>query len=238
MNDRVYVIAHNLDTLRRRITELAHAAGRNPGTIQLIAVSKTQPCEAVESAIKSGQQNFGENTIQDAMTKLPLFRDRPITWHFIGHLQTNKAKHIPGNFAWLHSLDSVKLATRLSHLLQEKHTTLNTLIEVNITRDPVKHGVVPEELMPLLEQLLKEALPALTLRGLMAMGPYPATEKEMRTTFATVRQLRDECADRFALPQFTELSLGMSGDYAEAIKEGSTMLRIGTAIFGERDYLE
>ena len=236
MNDGAQTIAQNLLTVRENIAEAAHAAGRTPDEVRLIAVSKTQPCEAVEAAIKAGQRDFGENTIQDAMTKLPLFRDRPITWHFIGHLQTNKTKHVPGNFAWLHSLDSLKLAVRLSHLLQEKHTTLNTLIEVNVTRDPNKHGVAPEALIPFLEELVKQNLPGLHLRGLMAMGPYPATEKEMREAFATVRQLRDDCIDRFALPHFTELSLGMSGDYAEAIKEGSTMVRIGTAIFGERDY--
>jgi len=236
MNTAADSIARNLERIKAEIADLARQTGRQPQDVRLIAISKTLPQGAIAAAVDAGQFEFGENTVQEALTKQPTFQNQPITWHFIGHLQSNKAKYIPGNFQWLHSLDSVKLAARLARLLREKNATLNALIEINITRDPKKHGIAPEELMPLVEQLLKEELNGLNLRGLMAMGPYPAQEKEMRAAFAAVRQLRDECINHFALPRFTELSMGMSGDYAEAIREGATMVRIGTAIFGERDY--
>jgi pyridoxal phosphate enzyme (YggS family) len=236
MDELASGIARNLAELRACIADLARAAGRQPGDVRLIAVSKTHPPEAIEAAIAAGQTEFGESTVQDALTKIPRFAARGAVWHFLGHLQSNKAKFIPGNFRWLHSLDSLRIAERLSRLAQEKSATVEALIEVNITRDPAKHGVAPEALAPLLDELLKAPLPGIQLRGLMAMGPYPATEPEMRAAFAAVRKLRDDCQQHFSLPQFTELSMGMSGDYAEAIKEGSTMVRIGTAIFGERDY--
>lgn len=151
-------------------------------------------------------------------------------------MQSNKAKFVPGHFSWIHSLDNFKLAQRVSRLAQENGVTINALIEVNATRDPKKHGVSPEGLLSLIEELLDDDLPGIALRGLMAVGPHPATEGEMRAAFAAVRELRDECQRRFGLSRFTELSLGMSGDYVHAIKEGSTMVRVGTAIFGERAY--
>jgi hypothetical protein len=229
-------IAANLAALKSRVAELASAAGRKPEDVRLIAVSKTHPRSAVEAAAAAGQHEFGENTVQDALTKIPHFANRGLIWHFIGHLQSNKAKFIPGNFQWLHSLDSTALAKRLSRFADEQDTRVECLIEVNITRDPAKHGLDPDSVFPLIEELLKEPLPGISLRGLMCIGPHPATETEIRTAFASLRKLRDECRTRFGLPAFTELSMGMSGDYAEAIKEGSTMVRIGTAIFGERDY--
>jgi pyridoxal phosphate enzyme (YggS family) len=236
MPDRAEIVARNLQRLRQTIADTAHAAGRNPEDVRLIAVSKTQPLAAIEAALAAGQQDFGENTVQEALEKIPHFEHRPVTWHFIGHLQSNKARFIPGNFSWLHSLDSAKLAGRLARLADERGVVIDTLIEVNITRDPRKHGVAPDALFPLLDQLAKESLPGVALRGLMAMGPQAAAEKEIRAAFASVRRLRDDAAQRLALPRFTELSMGMSGDYAAAIKEGSTMVRIGTAIFGERNY--
>lgn len=229
-------IAVNLGTLKSRVAELARSAGRKPEEIRLIAVSKTHPRSAVEAAAAAGQHDFGENTIQDALSKISHFAGRGLTWHFIGHLQSNKAKFIPGNFQWLHSLDSAALAQRLSRAAADKNMSVESLIEVNIARDPAKHGLDPDSVFPLIEELLKEPLPGISLRGLMCIGPHPATETEIRTAFASLRKLRDECRTRFGLPAFTELSMGMSGDYAEAIKEGSTMVRIGTAIFGERDY--
>jgi hypothetical protein len=229
-------IAANLERLRTSLTDAAHHAGRRPGDVKLIAVSKTQPPEAVAAAIAAGQRVFGENTVRDALTKIPHFAGQGLEWHFIGHLQSNKARFIPGNFAWVHSLTSVKLAQRLARLAQEQNTIVNTLIEVNITRDPAKHGVAPEDVTPLLDELLKANFTGIQLRGLMAIGPHPATESERRASFAALRKLRDDCAQRFALPGFTELSMGMSGDFIAAIQEGSTLVRIGTAIFGERDY--
>lgn len=225
-------IALNLARVRRDIADAASHAGRNPADITLIAVSKTQPATAVGAALAAGQQAFGENTIQDALTKVPLFPHAQ--WHFIGHLQSNKAKHIPGQFAWLHTLDSLPLAQRLARLTPPGVAPLNVLIEVNVTQDPRKHGVSPDALFPLLEALVAADLPNLALRGLMTIGPHPASEAQVRAAFARLRELRDAAAGRFALPAFTELSMGMSTDYLHAIQEGATMLRIGSAIFGSR----
>jgi hypothetical protein len=229
-------IAANLARVNESIRTAAQRAGRRPGEVRLIAVSKTQPPEAIAAAVAAGQRRFGENTVQDAMTKIPRFAAGQLEWHFIGHLQSNKARSIPGNFSWLHSLDSLRLAERVSRAAGEKQTTVNTLIEVNITRDPARHGIAPPDLESLIEQLLKAALPGLQLRGLMAIGPHPAGEPEIRAAFAAVRALRDRCQAKFPLPLFTELSMGMSGDYTEAILEGATLIRVGSAIFGERDY--
>lgn len=229
-------IRENLLHLRATIAEVAERAGRRAADVRLIAVSKTQPPESVAAAAAAGQRLFGENAVQDALTKIRALPNHSLQWHFIGHLQSNKAKFIPGNFAWLHSLDSLKLASRLARLARDRHATLNALIEVNITRDPNKHGIAPEQLAPLLEQLLTEDLVGICLRGLMAIGPRPATPDELRASFAGLRRLRDDSARRFALPGFTELSMGMSGDYVEAIQEGATFVRLGTAVFGNRNY--
>ena len=228
-------IIDNLERLRASLAQAALRAGRRPEDVKLIAVSKNQPAEAVAAAVAAGQRAFGENTAQEALTKIPGFAGQGLEWHFIGHLQSNKAKLVPGYFAWLHSLDSVKLAQRLAHLAREQNTTLSTLIEVNIARGPARHGVAAEHVAPLLDRLLKENLGGIELRGLMAIGPHPATGAERRAAFAAVRELRDDCMRRYALPDFTELSMGMSGDYAEAVEEGSTMVRLGTAIFGQRN---
>lgn len=232
----IETIAANLERLRATLADAAQRAGRHPADVKLIAVSKTQPAEAVAAAIAAGQRVFGESTVQDALTKIPQFAGQALEWHFIGRLQSNKARFIPGNFAWVHSLTSLKLAERLARLAQEQNTMINTLIEVNITRDPAKHGLAPEDVAPRLDELLKANLAGIPLRGLMAIGPHPATEFERRASFAALRKLRDDCVRRFALPGFTELSMGMSGDFVEAILEGSTMVRVGTALFGERNY--
>lgn len=229
-------IAANLERLRARLADSTHRAGRRPEDVRLIAASKTQSAAAIAAAVAAGQRLFGENTVQDALTKIPQFAGQALEWHFIGHLQSNKVRFMPGNFSWVHSLDSAKLAQRLARSAQTQNAAINTLIEVNITRDPAREGVMPETVAPLLDQLLKENLAGLTLRGLMAIGPHPATEAERRAAFAALRKLRDACHQQYALPGFTELSMGMSSDFVEAVAEGSTQVRIGTAIFGQRNY--
>jgi len=229
-------IASNLERVRAAIDSAAATAGRKAEEVKLIAVSKTHPLDAIETALHAGQLVFGESTVQEALTKIPHFLDSGLEWHFVGQLQSNKARFIPGNFLWLHSLDSVQLAQRLSRLAQRQQVKINTLIEINVTGDPKKHGVAPEKLIPLLDQLLTQDLPGIALRGLMTVGPYPASEAEIRAAYAALRRLRDTCQARFGLRDFTQLSMGMSGDYEEGIKEGSTMIRVGTAIFGTRDY--
>lgn len=229
-------ISSNLSLLRARIAELARASGRAANAVRLIAVSKTHPVDSLRAAFAAGQRDFGESTVQEALPKIAALAPHDIEWHFVGHLQTNKAKFVPGRFAWLHSLDSAKLAARLARAAQDNAARVNVLIEVNVTGDPAKHGVAPADLAPLLEAVLREAPTGILLRGLMTIGPYPSNEDETRRCFARLRELRDEQRAQFGLPDFTELSMGMSDDYAAAIAEGATMVRLGTAIFGTRTY--
>jgi len=236
MNQSVDTIASNLFHVRQSIAEVARTCTGSYDAIRLIAVSKGHHLSAIAAAIAAGQKDFGESTTQDALPKISQLENPSIDWHFIGHLQTNKAKFIPGNFSWLHSLDNLDLARKLSRRAQELSASINILIEVNVSRDPKKHGLTTEALPYFIEKYLKENFPALPLRGLMTIGPHEAPEKEIRACFASLRRLRDDCQRRFGLRDFTELSMGMSGDYMEAIKEGATMVRVGTAIFGESDY--
>lgn len=234
MND----IAARIARVRDTIDATARLCGRRTADIKLVAVTKGHSLAALRAAADAGQHAFGENTVQEALKKIPHFTDRSVEWHYIGHLQSNKAKSIPGNFSWIHSLDDAHLAQRLARTVLEKNTTIEALIEVNITGDTRKHGVAPAAVFPMLDRLLEDGCDGLRLRGLMTIGPHRATESELRTVFARLRALRDDCAQRLALPGFAELSMGMSGDYVEAIKEGATMLRIGTAIFGTREIAE
>ena len=232
--DSLPAISRHLAEITADIAHIARQSGRRADEVRLIAVSKTLPPACVAAAVAAGHHDFGESTLQDALTKIPAFAQYSLTWHFIGHLQSNKAKLIPGNFAWLHSLDSAALAERLSRQLQATGAQLQTLIEVNIMRDLNKHGISPTALFPLLDELLRAPLPGIALRGLMAVGPQRANEAEVRRAFAALRTLRDEVAQRYGLSGFSELSMGMSGDYAAAIQEGATMVRLGTAIFDHR----
>ncbi len=229
-------IAHNLRVVRRAINDAAVHAGRNPLDVRLIAVSKTVPRGTVEAAVRAGQTDFGENTVQEALSKFPSLHDLGLTGHFIGYLQTNKAKFIPGHFSWVHSIDRLPLAQKLSRACEGTDARLDTLVQVNVTRDPNKRGVAPESTFELIEQLMAANLTHISLRGLMTLGPYHGDERILHDCFARLRALREECAQRFALPEFTELSMGMTDDFPIAIAEGATMVRIGTAIFGERAY--
>jgi pyridoxal phosphate enzyme (YggS family) len=224
----------NLQAVRERIRNAATSAGRNPDQIRLIAVSKTVCSADIIRAINAGQHIFGESTVQDAMTKLTLMGDPENEWHFIGHLQTNKARHIPGNFAWLHTLDSLKLARKLSSHAESKGVVINTLLQVNIADDPNKFGMGATSVFPFVDELLKAGLNGIRLRGLMTVGRHEASADDCRRTFSGLRELRDACALRFGDVIFRELSMGMSGDFEIAVTEGSTMVRVGSAIFGER----
>jgi len=230
-------IAGNLARVHAAMADAAARAARPVEEIRLVAISKKQPVTAVAAAVAAGQRVFGENTVQEALPKVAAFTGQELEWHFIGHLQSNKARHIPGHFSWLHSLDSVKLAERVSRQATESDTSVNALIEVNVTDLPARQGVAPQAVESLLETLLNQPLPGLHLRGLMTMAPYPATPDEVRRDFARVRSLQERCRAQFHLPEFDQLSMGMSGDFVEAILEGSTLVRIGTAIFGKRDHL-
>ena len=228
-------IETRLADVNRRIQDAALRTQRDPADITLIAVSKTWPWAYVANAIACGQRHFGENKVQEALAKIEKTRGQHhIAWHFIGHLQSNKAKFIPGNFQWLHTLDSMKLAKQLEKFCEQSATELNVLVQVNIAEDPAKQGLARDELEPFLEDFLRAGIQRLKLRGLMTIGAVDADEKTRRKWFAELRNLRESLSKKYALPDFDQLSMGMSGDFEEAIEEGATMVRVGSTIFGER----
>lgn len=232
-------VAERLAAIREQIGEAARGAGRAPGDIRLIAVSKGHPAEAVLAAVHAGQFILGENRVQEALDKQAALRvlpetRAPLEWHLIGHLQSNKARFVPSAFQWVHSLDRLELARRLSEAAQAAGVTCNALIQVNVADDPNKRGIAPADLTPLVEMILQANLAGLNLRGLMTIGRLNAGETGTRRAFAQLRELRDNLRERMDLPKFSELSMGMSGDFSWAIAEGATMIRIGSALFGER----
>lgn len=227
-------IAANLAAIKVRIHAAAIAAGRDPDAIRLIAVSKYMPADYVRMAMAAGQFCFGENTVQDAQTKQALIDDPRTEWHFIGHLQTNKAKVIPPRFAWLHTLDSLKLATRLSAAALEAASPVNVLVQVNVATDPAKYGLPASEVVPFVDSLLAADLGGIRLRGLMTIGRQDTATDARRAEFAALRDLGQACAAQFGPAHFDELSMGMSADFELAISEGATMVRVGSSIFGAR----
>lgn len=229
-------VVERYQLLQRQVADLARAAGRTPDSVRFIAASKTHSSESLEPLLQAGLSDLAENTTQEALPKIERLRLFAPTWHFIGHLQSNKAKWIPGRFHWLHALDSAALAQRLERLASAQGVELNALIEVNITGDPKKHGVAADQLDALLESLQAAELRQVKLRGLMTIGPYPATTAQQHQCFARLRHLSETARVNWGLPHFDQLSMGMSDDYPAAIAEGATMIRIGTALFGERDY--
>lgn len=231
-------IADNLKSTRERIQQLSLDAGRTVDDVCLIAVSKTRSLAEVEKAIAAGQTVFAENTVQDALTKIPQLAETTqsnLEWHFIGHLQSKKSKQVAENFQWIHTVDSLKLAQKLSAAMQQHKPdgVLNCLLQVNLSGEETKSGLSREELIALLDKLVELNLPNLAWRGLMTIGVNDDVA-ETRKAFSDLRTLRDECQQRFALKAFDQLSMGMSNDYAIAIEEGATMVRIGTELFGQR----
>jgi pyridoxal phosphate enzyme (YggS family) len=227
-------IQQNLDAVRGRMQEAARQSGRTVNEIRLIAISKYMPPEYVLAAMSAGQHCFGENTVQEAFSKQDLIDNPDNEWHFVGHLQSNKAKMIAGNFDWLHTLDSLKLASRLSESAVNAAQTLNVLLQVNIADDPDKFGLPASAVPRFIDDILDAGLAGIRLRGLMTIGQRGATLDERRADFSALRELRDACMTRFELPRFSELSMGMSGDFEAAISEGATLIRVGSAIFGPR----
>ncbi|VAW50138.1 UPF0001 protein YggS [hydrothermal vent metagenome] len=229
-------LAENLNKVQQKIVQCAESAGRNVDDICLIAVSKTRSLAEVKSLVSLKQQSFGENTIQDAMSKIPQLSDKLLEWHFIGHLQSKKAGKIPGYFQWIHSIDSIKLAQKLSNAMfnNAQNSKLNCLIQVNVSGEESKFGLNPEAVKPFLQDALNQQLPCLNWRGLMTIG-VQGDEQQTRGAFAQLRELQQACKTEFNLAEFDQLSMGMSGDYCLAIEEGATLVRVGTSIFGSRD---
>ena len=222
-------IAENIAKVRERIREAAQASQRNPDSVRLLAVSKTHPAQAVREANASGQVDFGENYLQEALAKQLELADLDLAWHFIGPIQSNKTRAIAEHFHWVHSVDRLKIAQRLSEQRPDHLPPLNVCLQVNVSGETSKSGCAPEEL-PALAQAVTQ-LPRLRLRGLMTI-PEPSDDPQaQREPLARLRQLRDALnAD------LDTLSMGMSQDLEAAIAEGATWVRIGTALFGARDY--
>lgn len=226
-------LAGRLAEVQQRIADAARRSGRVPEAVRLIAASKRQPAEAVRQLAELGVKDFAESQMQEAMEKIPQIQPAVVQWHFIGHLQSNKTRHVPDYFDWVHSVDSLKLARRISSAADDSGRCVNLLLQVNVANDPDKHGVPPDKLPQLVEAILGEDLKNISLRGLMTIGFREAGETGTRAGFATLRKLLDEVRLRFG-DTFTELSMGMSGDYIAAIEEGATMVRVGSALFGAR----
>ncbi|MNZ32533.1 hypothetical protein D3C78_498640 [compost metagenome] len=222
-------IHDNIAKVRTRIREAAQASGRDPQTVQLLAVSKSKPADALRDARACGQRDFGENYLQEALAKQAELADLDLAWHFIGPIQSNKTKPLAEHFAWVHSVDRLKIAERLSAQRPAHLEPLNICLQVNVSLEPSKSGCSPDELPALATAVA--ALPHLRLRGLMAIPEPTADVGAQRAAFARLRQLRD------SLPlELDTLSMGMSDDLEAAIAEGASWVRIGSALFGARDY--
>lgn len=224
----------NYFDVKSKIEEICKNCGRDVSSVQLIAVSKTKPAEAVQTVYNLGQRVFGENKVQEVCDKYPVLPE-DIQWHLIGHLQTNKVKYIVDKVAMIHSVESVKLAETISKEAVKKNVTVPVLIEVNVAEEDSKFGIKLEELETFITEI--SILPGLEIKGLMTVAPFVEDPEDNRVVF---RKLKEKSIDinnkNINNVELTELSMGMTNDYAVAIEEGATMVRIGTAIFGERNY--
>ncbi|RMF14141.1 MAG: YggS family pyridoxal phosphate-dependent enzyme [Candidatus Dadabacteria bacterium] len=219
-------IEHRLTIIRNRISAAARAAGRDPATIRLVAVSKRHPAEAVRAALSAGQLDFGENYASELADKAAHLPDE-ICWHLIGPLQRRQAGSLPRNTALWHTLDRIKILERFRHL---ERIPPPCLVQVNIGKEPQKSGIAPEDVRAFLERI-QQQYPEVQVRGLMTIPPAGAPE-QTRPWFAALRELAATVSD--LLPDSPELSMGMSGDFEQAIAEGATIVRVGSAIFGPR----
>lgn len=226
------MVFENLKILEERISEKCFSCGRNRSEIRLIGVSKTQPVELINEALRAGIKDFGENKALELRDKSELISGN-FNWHFIGHLQTNKVKYIIGPTEFIHSVDSVKLADEINKKALQHNKIQKVLLEIKTSDEKAKLGLDNEKDIYETAEFCKNSS-NINLCGLMTMAPYTDEESEIRKCFVRLRELKDKMnLDGYGL---TELSMGMTNDYGIAIEEGSTMLRIGTAIFGERNY--
>jgi hypothetical protein len=221
-------IQERFSGVRDRIAKAARHAGRNPGEVELVAVSKKQSAELIREAVDAGQLLFGENRVQEAMVKIPSLPGS-LRWHLVGHLQSNKIRKALPLFELIHSVDSAELAGEIDRIAGDMGLFPRVLLEVNVSGEGSKHGFRPEQLERDLETLL--ALPRLQVEGFMTMAPLAPEAEAARPFFARLRELRDRMAARAGIP-FGILSMGMSGDFEVAVEEGATLVRVGSAIFG------
>ena len=225
-------VAGNLAAVKERIGAAARRVGRDPADVHLLAVSKGHLASRLREAVAAGQSDLGENYVQELAGKIDALDGENVRWHMIGPLQRNKVRHVAGRIAMLHTLDSPELARELQKRLLAAGATLDVLCQVDVGKEPQKHGTTPEALPSLIGE--SPSWPRLRVRGLMTMAPFFDEPERARPFFVALRTLRDEMTTRFPSLPLRDLSMGMSGDYEVAIEEGATMVRVGTAIFGER----
>tara|TARA_R110000782_G_scaffold39383_3_gene91520 strand:+ start:1183 stop:1866 length:684 start_codon:yes stop_codon:yes gene_type:complete len=223
-------VTENLALIKDLLASAAKAAGREPGAVKLLGVSKKQPVSKILEAASAGLRDFGENFVQEGLDKIDQTRDRNLTWHFIGHLQNNKTRVVAESFDWVHTIDNLKTARRLNDQRPESLGKLNICLQVNIDNEESKSGITADELPGLAASV--STLPRLSLRGLMCLPMERPDEEKQREPFARLRKLA-ESLHKDGIETDT-LSMGMSGDFRAAILEGATIVRIGTALFGER----
>lgn len=228
-------LALRLNGVREQIADAARRANRLPASIRLVAVSKTFPLDAIRAAAAAGQVDFGENKVQEAQGKIEQSGTLPLRWHYIGHLQSNKARKAAALFDVIHSVDSVDLLRKIDAGAADRGRQVDVLIQVDLASEPTKFGAVPTDIPPILEAAA--ACRWARLAGLMTLPPAVDDPNEARPYFAELRRLRDSyIASGVPAEHMRELSMGMSHDFGVAIEEGATLVRIGSAIFGERSY--
>jgi len=225
--------ADNLNLIQQRIRDACQRAGRDENSVQLLAVSKTHPAEAIQETVNAGQIFFGESKIQEAKAKIPLSPGKA-RWHFIGHLQSNKVRDAVELFEMIQSVDSLNLAKEISKRCEQAAKTMPILLEVNVAGEGSKFGYKPEQLLAELEKI--NSLPKIEVHGLMAIPPYATDAEKSRPYFQRLRELKSQCEEILAAT-LPHLSMGMSGDFEIAIEEGATIVRVGTALFGARQKL-
>lgn len=226
------MLAANIAEVQKRIAVAAQRVGRDAAEITLVAVSKTKPLDMIKIAYNLGVRHFGENRIQEALTKAAEFSPSNIAWHMIGHLQSNKASKAIGIFACIHSVDSLHLAELLNKHAETAGLRQAILLQVNVSGELSKEGMTKEEAIPLARQIV--ALPHLDVQGLMTVAPLVEDADEVRPVFRALRQLRDQLQQEIPDNGWQHLSMGMTDDFPVAIEEGATIVRVGRAIFGER----
>ena len=228
------MVAENYRHVLKKVEEACARSGRDPKDVTLIAVSKTKPIEMIEEAMEAGARVFGENKVQELCDKYEQL-PKDLHWHLIGHLQRNKVKYIVDKAELIHSVDSLKLAEEISKEALKKNVEVNILIEVNVAEEESKFGVSVEETPVLVEEIAK--LPGIHIHGLMTIAPYTTDPEENRPVFRTLKKLavdiKKKNIDNVCMDV---LSMGMTGDYQVAVEEGATLVRVGTGIFGERNY--
>ena len=230
------MILENITCVKENIAAACKKSGRNEEEITLIAVSKTKPVSLLEEAYQTGCRHFGENKVQELCDKYEVM-EKDIHWHMIGHLQTNKVKYLIGKTALIHSVDSYKLACEIEKQAAKQDCVMDILIEVNIANEETKFGLAKEEVIDLVKQI--SLLPHIRIKGLMTVAPYVEDSEENRLFFRNIKQLSVDIDNQnIDNVDMNVLSMGMTGDYMVAIEEGATIVRVGTGIFGERNYMK